>query len=352
MAEDNPAAPLPRRLPGSNRHGPGGREGPVNGPVGPAALPEDVLQRIRDALGSLREEASPEHAARAERPASLPRRVPGASKGPGPPAVIARPRLPSLPPALPRSRTDEAATGPAPSVSPAGGHTEEITARPDANTEEITARPDANTEEITARPDANTEEITARPDANTEEITARPDANTEEITARPDANTEEITARPGPGKAAPAGSRLAPVPRRREAERPDRHDQTDGETGHREKAPGHQENGQARRAKRPARRAKAPGRRAKASARAAKPAPPKRPSRPRKPAPQKAPAHPGEPEPRMAPLFPEESAPEQATVPSPAPLWPQRARSGRLIGWLILVIALISAGSLALLLAR
>ena len=291
MAEDSPAAPLPRRVPGSNRHGPGGG-GAAAGPVRPAALPDDVLQRICDALVSLRENASPEQMAQAERPASLPRRLPGASKGPGPPAVIARPRLPSLPPAVPRSRTDEAAEDqfPSPSVSPAGGHSEEITARPDPN-------------------------------------------------------TEEHTARAGPGKAASAGSRPDPVPRPREAERPDRHDQTDGETGRQEKAPGHQGNGQGRRAKRPARRAKAPGR-------AAKPAPPKRPSRPRRPAPRKAPTRPGEPVPRMALLFPEEPAPEQATMPPPTPLWPQRARGGRLIGWLILVIALVSAGSLALLLAR
>jgi hypothetical protein len=290
MAEDSPAAPLPRRVPGSNRRRPDGRE-PATGPVRPAALPDDVLQRICDALVSMRESAPPEHTAQAERPASLPRRVPGASKGPGPPAVMARPRLPSPPPALPRSPTDEAAADqfPGVGVSPARGHAK--------------------------------------------------------ITARPDANTEDPSARPGPGKEASAGSRLGPVPRPREAERPDGHEQTDGETGRPERALGHQENGQDRRAKRPARRAKVPGR-------AAKPRPPERPSRPPQPASRKAPTRPGEPVPQMALLFPEEPAPEQATMPPPTPLRPQPARRGRLIGWLILVMALVSAGSLALLLAR
>ena len=343
MAEDSPAQPLPQRVPAGDRQIPGGRQEPDGGPVRPAVLSKDVLWRIRDALGSMKDEASPEGPpAPAKRPASLPRRVPGAGKGPQPPAVIARPRLPFLPRPLPRSRAGEAAAddSPALSVSHVGGVTEEIAGRPDARTEEIAGRPDARTEEIAGRPDARTEEIAGRPDARTEEIAGRPDARTERIAWWPDATTEGIA------------GRAAPAPRPREAELPDRHDHTDGETGRPGKAPSHQENGQARRVKRPARRAKVLGRRAKVSAPDPKPAPSARPSRPRKPAPRKAPAFPGEPTAQVAALFPDESAPEEATPRPPALSWPHRVPWGRRIVWLGLVLVLVSTGSLALLLAR
>jgi hypothetical protein len=54
----------------------------------------------------------------------------------------------------------------------------------------------------------------------------------------------------------------------------------------------------------------------------------------------------------MALLFPEEPPPEQATVRPPALTRPQLARWGRRIAWLILVLVLVTAGLLALLLAR
>src|SRR5690242_11848615 len=149
MAEDGPAQPLPRRAPSSNRRQvSGGKQGPGPRPVRPAALSEDALQRIRHALDSVKGEGSPkgrapraespqEHASRAERPASLPRRMPGTGKGPQPPSVIARPRLPSVRPSLPRPPADEAPTVELPTLSIssyAGGNTEEITAQPEPDT--------------------------------------------------------------------------------------------------------------------------------------------------------------------------------------------------------------------------
>jgi hypothetical protein len=133
VAEDNPAPPLPQRVPGSNGHVPRDNKGPGAGPAGPVKLPEDVLRHIRHALDSMRDEASPQdHTVRTERPAALPRRVPGASNGPTPPAVVARPRLPSPP----RSRIDEAPTDEFPAIS---------ASRPGSGTEEITAQPEPAT---------------------------------------------------------------------------------------------------------------------------------------------------------------------------------------------------------------
>ena len=128
MADDSPAPPLPQRVPGSNRHAPGYSRGLGAKPVRPAALPEHVVRHIRSALDSMRDEASPqERTASAERPAALPRRVPGASNGPRPPAITARPGLPSTP----RSRPDEASTDQFPAISPS---------HPSAGREEITVQ--------------------------------------------------------------------------------------------------------------------------------------------------------------------------------------------------------------------
>lgn len=296
MAEDSPGQPLPRRVSASNRHVPGNQQGRGARPVRQAALSEDALQRIRAALDSVRNEASPEvHAPRVDRSASLPRRVPGAGKGPQPPAVIAGPRLSSLP----HSRADEASTEefPALSVSYSGGDTAEIRARPDAQ--------------------------------------------------------------PEPDAAPPAELPQAPAPRPPAQQQGDRQDRTDGATGLAEKPPGHRGNGQGRRARgparrtfRPAARTKALGLRAKTLARALRPAP-TWPSRP-KPARGQAPVSPGEPTPQLALLFPEELPPEEATVRPPTRMWSQWARWGSpsRIAWLVLVLVLVSAGPLALLLAR
>jgi hypothetical protein len=286
VPEDSPAAPLPRRVPDSDRHVPGGRQGPGPGPVGPAALPKDVLQRIRDALDSVKNEASPqeqgaragrparaERPARAGQPASLPQRVPGASKAPEPPAVVARPRPPSLPPSLPRPRTDDASRDdvPAAGASRSGDSTDEITVRLDT------------------------------------------------------------AVAPEPATDVPAGPQQIATPRPAE-EQLDGQDRPDGETSHPRKLPSHQENRRASRAKGPTRRAKAP-------ARAPDPAPPERPS----PSP--------EPVSHMALVFPLEPSPEEATPLRPS-VWPQhRARRGRVVGWAIVALAVISA-SLAFLLAR
>ena len=301
MAEDSPAQPLPRRVSASDRHVPGGKQAPRAGPVRPvrqAVLSEDALRHMRNALDSVKAEAPPEmHALRAGGSASLPRRVPGAGKRPQPPAAIARPRLPS--------RADEAPTDEFPALS------------------------------------------VSYPGANAEETTAQPDAQ------------------PEPGTTPPAELLQAPAPRPSAQQQLDGRDRTDRAIGLPEKPPGHQENGQDRRAKGPARRTKslatrmkppglrtkAAGLRTKRSAATPSPAPTTRPSRAPKPARQKASASPGEPT-QMAPLFPEELPPEQAILRPPTLTWPQRARWGSRITWLILALVLVSAGPLALLLSR
>jgi hypothetical protein len=92
VAEDSGASPLPRRAPG-NKRGPGiGQSGPLARPV----LSEQDFERIRAALDSAGDEASPqEHAATAERPASLPRRVQGSGDGPEPTRHMAGLELPA-----------------------------------------------------------------------------------------------------------------------------------------------------------------------------------------------------------------------------------------------------------------
>jgi hypothetical protein len=227
MAEDGPTPPLPRRVPAGGRLAPGGGQWPEARPVRPTVLSEDVLRRIRDALGAGRDEASPEqHPAPSGRPASLSRRVPDASHGPAPPA--------------------------------------------------------------------------------------------------------------------PPEARIAPDPRAPARQQPDRQDGTGGETGRPEQGPARQhqrrDNGQAPRGEGPARRSRRSARRAKAPARAPEPSPPKRPPRPGKPAPQ------------TAPLFAEQ--PERATPRPSALIGPRRSGWGRRTNWVILVLALAAAGSLALLLAR
>jgi hypothetical protein len=335
MAEDGPAQPLPRRAPSSNRQVAGGKQRPGARPVRPAALSEDALQRIRDALDSVRGEASPqehapraeprqehtsraeprqehapraeprqeqasraespqEHAPRAERPASLPRRMPGTGKGPQPPAVIARPRLPSVRPSLPRSPADEAPTVELPALS---------------------------------------------------------------ISSYAAGNTEEITAQPEPDTARPADPPPAPAPRPPVQLQPNQQARTDGAAGLTEQPPVRQENEQgrreeesARRIKMPTARTKAASRRAKALAIASRPGRRTRPSRPPQRARRETLVSPVEPTPQMALLFPEDPAPEEATAPRSAPIWPKWARSGRHVAWLILALILVAA--VAVLLAR
>jgi hypothetical protein len=128
VAEDSPAPLLPRRVPGGNRLTPGDRQG--TSPRGPLVLPESVLERIRTALESETDEASPRpHEARlreadapapedeatppgdavpAERPASLPRREPRRDRGSEPPAHTGR-----------RGRSDRAQAQPIPLITAA-----------------------------------------------------------------------------------------------------------------------------------------------------------------------------------------------------------------------------------------
>src|SRR5215831_3105391 len=118
VAEDSHIPPLPRRAPDDRRPVPGGKPGGGSGLTQPLVLPESLQQRIRTALDGGEDEAPPperdalpeteaspeaeasrEAEAPAGRPASLPRRVPGANNGPEPPAQIAPPA--SLPRRVP-----------------------------------------------------------------------------------------------------------------------------------------------------------------------------------------------------------------------------------------------------------
>ena len=127
VADDSRVPSLPRRVPGDKRR-------PGTGPVAPLVLSEADIQRIRNALDAVGEQASPENdAAPVERPSSLPRRVPKTS-GHGPPVAAPTPAAQPVPsPFLSASLSAEALTK-EPQAIPAaraGGVTEEIKARPD-----------------------------------------------------------------------------------------------------------------------------------------------------------------------------------------------------------------------------
>ncbi|HXZ71088.1 MAG TPA: hypothetical protein VEH31_09515 [Streptosporangiaceae bacterium] len=155
MADDSRVPPLPRRTPDGKRHVPGGESGWGSGFTQPLVLPEPIRQRIRAALDYGGDEAPPErrvpqeehgapqeeHAAPQEehaaagvaagRPASLPRRVPGANNAPEPPAQIARPAMqPSLvhlTPAEPVAAVPAATLG---AIAAAAGTPSDVAPRP------------------------------------------------------------------------------------------------------------------------------------------------------------------------------------------------------------------------------
>lgn len=293
---DRGAGPLPQRTPGDKRHVPGSEQG---GPVGPAALPEDVLQRIRSALEAMRSGASPqEDAPRAGGPASaLPGRPPGASKDPQPPAAITRPELPALWPYGPNSSADEAPTEVFPPVGAArsGGYAEEITVRLVGGEQPEPAA-----------------------------------AAAEPAVAAP----ETVADQPEPA-AGPAGPEPAPTPRPTAEDQPGRQGRPEEGTAHRGGKPSRQINKQARRAKPVARGTKSRVRRTKPPARAPRLALRRRPSPSQQPAQQ------------MAAVFPPESAPEEATIrPSTSivreqDLWTLGIGCGVLVLIVLFVVALI-----------
>jgi hypothetical protein len=188
VADDSRVPALPRRVPGDKRR-------PGTGPVARLVLSEADIQRIRDALDAVGEQASPQNdAAPVERPSSLPRRVPKTS-GHGPPAPVAQP-VPS--PFLSASISAEALTEPQ-----------------------------------------------GIPAARASEVT-------EEIKARPD-----VTAPPEPATAVPADPMLVPAQDPPGEEQPGQQDRRDEETARPEQVPAHPENGHASRGKARARRTKA-----------------------------------------------------------------------------------------------
>ena len=224
MAEDKGGSPLPQRVPGTKR-------GPGTGPLTRPELSDSDLQRIRAALDSVQAQAS---APPAERPASLPRRVPDVGNESGPPARTARPELPAalLPTRRKKTRTEPPPAVPAP----------------------------------------------------------RPSQVTQEAERQP-----EVTAEPGPAAATAAGPRLVPAQRAPAEEREERQDHPDEdkaspeqekasrkpEAAGKEEVPAAQENGQAGLEK-----AQLHGTRA--LPRRPKPAPPETPPPPPKPAPPRS----------------------------------------------------------------
>jgi hypothetical protein len=290
VADDSPAPSLPQRVPGSNRHAPGYDREPGAKPVGPVALPEDVVRRIRDALDSMREEASPQdRRAGTGRPAALPRRVPGASNDPSPPAVAAGPRLPSRT----RSHLDEASTDEFPAINPS----------PPGGGEESTVRAEVATA-VSAEPQPAPAPLPA-----TEELPPRQD--------RPDEAGPPPMPRPGLDEAATEEfAAISPS------------------------LPGGGEKiGRTRQAKSPARRKGKPARRADGPARISKPPP------------SPVPSGSAQSVSQMALVFPLEPPGEDAAAIRPALIVPQRGRQARQIGWPIAVLTLVCV-SLALVLTH
>jgi hypothetical protein len=296
---------------------PGDRHGPGPGPKGPAALPEPVLKRIRAALDSVAGEASADpvaaeapaqepvagaqQAAASAQPAALPQRATKKSDKPEPPAQPA-----SLPRRAPR-RGDKPGKGdkpeppkqpaPLPRRVPGAGDGRE----PPAVIAKPTLPPSLPRFPLD---DASTDQFPA--------ITASMLGGIKEETAKqPDA-----AARPESATAMPADPDVVVIPPQPPGEqRPDRPDRQDEEPGRPE--PAGQEDGQARPGEAPARTAK-PSRRAKA------------PARPPKPAPR----------------------PAAATAPGRSRPLRRTRRRRVIVDGLILMVALLSAGSVAFLLTR
>jgi len=365
MAEDASVSPLPRRAPG-RRHLPGGRRG--LGPAGPPALSDDDLQRIRDVLDAVRDEASSQEpaavagklAAPAEQLASRPEPVPDTNRDPKRSAVVTEPEPPTLPPSLTHPGADEASTDEfaAVAVSRSDDGQEEIegtTAQQGAGAqpEPAIATPPGP---VTAMPrdpgPAAPEQAAAAP---AEPAIAVPAGG--EPAAVPSADPEPAIAGPAdpePAIAGPADPEpptdepgiAGPIPvYRPAADGQPEQDHPGEDMQHPEPARG----------KTPARRTKRLARRP--GARSPKPAPPRRPSRPRKPVRPRTPSVRDEPVPQLAPIFPKEPAPGEVAIRPPAAMELPRAHPGlgiRGIGWAILALVLISgiSGSLAFLLTR
>jgi hypothetical protein len=219
-------------------------------------LSEADIQRIRNALDAVGEQASPQDdAAPAERPSFLPRRVPKAS-GHEPPASAPAPAAQSAPsPSSSASLSAEALT-----QQPQGVPAARVSADTDADTEEINLKLD-------------------------------------------------VTALPEPATAVPADPMLVPAQHPPAERQLGQHDRRDEETASPEEVPAHPENGQ------PSRR-KAQDRRTKAR------------TGPRKPS--------------MA----------LATLAKPSRLRKRGRRSRRVTVGVVVVTALLTAGSLAFVLTR
>ena len=141
MAEDKGGSPLPRRVPGTKR-------GPGTGPLARPALSESDLHRIRAALDSVQAQAS---APPAERPTTLPRRVPDVGNESDPPARTARP----APAALLPARRKKTPTEPPPAV-PAP--------RPSQVTEETKRQPEVTAEPLEKAQPHGTRALTRPPE--------------------------------------------------------------------------------------------------------------------------------------------------------------------------------------------
>jgi hypothetical protein len=141
VAEDQGGPPLPRRVPGTKR-------GPGTGPLTRPELSDSDLQRIRAALASAQAQAS---APPAERPTTLPRRVPDVGNESEPPARAARP----APAALLPTRRKKTPTEPPPAV-PAP--------RPSQVTEETKRQPEVTAEPLEKAQLHGTRALTRRPE--------------------------------------------------------------------------------------------------------------------------------------------------------------------------------------------
>jgi hypothetical protein len=169
MGEDSRGPPLSRRVPGETDKD---RPKPV-ARITPRALPEALLRRMQAAVDAAPERAAAQQqAARPERPAALPRRAPGASGGPKPPAHVARPMLSASWAA--RIAEPEAMTQPIPIISGSASSdmlspaVEEVSAQPALAVQPVVAEP----EPVAVQPEPA---VVAEPELTVEPVAVQPE---------------------------------------------------------------------------------------------------------------------------------------------------------------------------------
>jgi hypothetical protein len=189
MGEDSRGPPLSRRVPGETD-----KDRPKTvARITPRALPEALLRRMQAAVDAAPERAAAQQqAARPERPAALPRRAPGASGGPKPPAHVARPMLSASWAA--RIAEPEAMTQPIPIISGSASSdmlspaVEEVSAQPALAVQPVVAEP----EPVAVQPETA---VVAEPELTVQPVTVQPETA---AVAEPELTVQPVTVQPEP----------------------------------------------------------------------------------------------------------------------------------------------------------